>query len=247
MSVVGVTPEWSAKDLLAHLAYWERAAAEEIREFEAGRSPAKKRKRGQMERINREVVSANRATPRQRLREELILARSEIVAAMKRAARGTRRKVSARSDRLLSLPAAQGASSGTASRLGCKSWQDIVNEKESPRERGSVQRKHSWRPEVRREKLVDLRAANGCQPNSTARTTGQGLLTSRRTIRFWMRWPGVFGSFRDSLRRWTSVPPRSKETSSMANFIKWMPRPCSASRFSIARGSGTVLGSNPFP
>jgi hypothetical protein len=85
MSVVGVTPEWSAKDLLAHLAYWERAAAEEIREFEAGRSLAKKRKRGQMERINREVVSANRATPRQRLREELILARSEIVAAMKRA------------------------------------------------------------------------------------------------------------------------------------------------------------------
>jgi len=24
MSTVGVTPEWSAKDLLAHLAYWER-------------------------------------------------------------------------------------------------------------------------------------------------------------------------------------------------------------------------------
>jgi hypothetical protein len=41
MSAVGVTPEWSAKDLLAHLAYWERAAAEEIREFEAGRWPAK--------------------------------------------------------------------------------------------------------------------------------------------------------------------------------------------------------------
>jgi len=38
-----------------------------------------------MERINREVVSANRATPRHLLREELILARSEIVAAMKRA------------------------------------------------------------------------------------------------------------------------------------------------------------------
>ncbi len=85
MSAVGVTPEWSAKDLLVHLAYSERAATEEVREFEAGRSPAKKRTRGQMERINREVVSANRATPRQRLREELILARSEIVAAMKRA------------------------------------------------------------------------------------------------------------------------------------------------------------------
>jgi hypothetical protein len=84
MSAVGITPEWSAKDLLAHLAYWERAAAERVREFEAGRSSAKKRTRAQRERINREVVSANRATPRQVLREELILARSEIVAAMKR-------------------------------------------------------------------------------------------------------------------------------------------------------------------
>jgi hypothetical protein len=85
MSAVGVTPEWSAKDLLAHLAYWERAAAEEIREFEAGRWPAKKRTRGQMERINRDLVSANRATPRHLLREELILARAEIAAAMGRA------------------------------------------------------------------------------------------------------------------------------------------------------------------
>jgi len=50
MSAVGVTPEWSAKDLLAHLAYWERAAAEQVREFEAGRWSAKKRTRAQMER-----------------------------------------------------------------------------------------------------------------------------------------------------------------------------------------------------
>jgi hypothetical protein len=85
MSAVGVTPEWSAKDLLAHLAYWERAAADQVREFEAGRWSAKKRTRTQMERINRAVVSANRATPRHVLREELILARSELVAAMKRA------------------------------------------------------------------------------------------------------------------------------------------------------------------
>ncbi len=85
VSIVGVTPEWSAKDLLAHLAYWERAAAEQVREFEAGTSSAKKRTRAQVERINREVVSANRATPRHLLREELMLARSEIVAAMKRA------------------------------------------------------------------------------------------------------------------------------------------------------------------
>jgi len=86
MSAVGVTPEWSAKDLLAHLAYWERAAAEQVREFEAGRWSAKERTRAKMERINREVVSANRATPRHLLlREELILARREIVAAIKRA------------------------------------------------------------------------------------------------------------------------------------------------------------------
>jgi hypothetical protein len=38
-----------------------------------------------VERINREVVFGNRATPRYLLREELILAKSEIVAAMKRA------------------------------------------------------------------------------------------------------------------------------------------------------------------
>ena len=101
-SAAGVTPEWSAKDLLAHLAYyWERAAAEEVREFEAGRWPPEKQTRAQMERISREVVSANRATPRHLLR-------------------------------LLSLRAAQGASPGTTSHLGCTFWQDIVNEKESP-------------------------------------------------------------------------------------------------------------------
>ena len=41
MRAVGVTREWSAKDLLAHLAYSERAAAEQVRGFEAGRWPAK--------------------------------------------------------------------------------------------------------------------------------------------------------------------------------------------------------------
>jgi len=41
MNVVGVTPKWSAKDLLAHLAYSERAAAEQVRGFEARRWPAK--------------------------------------------------------------------------------------------------------------------------------------------------------------------------------------------------------------
>ena len=41
MRAVGVTREWSAKDLLAHLAYSERAAAEQVRGFEAGRWSAK--------------------------------------------------------------------------------------------------------------------------------------------------------------------------------------------------------------
>jgi hypothetical protein len=122
MNAVGVTPEWSAKDLLAHLAYWERAAAEEVREFEGGRSSAKKRTRAQIERINREVVSANQATPRHLLREELILARSEIVAAMKTSARATGGKVSARTHRLLSVRAAQGASPGTTPRMDRPSW-----------------------------------------------------------------------------------------------------------------------------
>ena len=36
MLAVGVTPEWSAKDLLAHLAYWERVAAEQVRALNAG-------------------------------------------------------------------------------------------------------------------------------------------------------------------------------------------------------------------
>jgi len=48
---VGVTLEWSAKDLLAHLAYWERAAAEQVREFEAGKWRAKKRTSAQIQRI----------------------------------------------------------------------------------------------------------------------------------------------------------------------------------------------------
>ena len=50
MSVAGVTSEWSAKDLLVHLAYWQRAAAEQVRAFEAGKWSAKKCTRAQLER-----------------------------------------------------------------------------------------------------------------------------------------------------------------------------------------------------
>src|SRR6202047_583390 len=79
------------EDLLAHLAYWDRAAAEQVREFEAGKWRAKKRTR----------------------------------------ARGTGGKFSARTHRLLSVRAAQGASPGTTPRLDRPSWQSSVNEKES--------------------------------------------------------------------------------------------------------------------
>jgi len=80
---VDVTPDWSAKDLLAHLAYWERAAAEQVRALDAGTWSPKKRTREQVLRINREVVKANRATPRHLLREEFSLAHSEIVSALR--------------------------------------------------------------------------------------------------------------------------------------------------------------------
>jgi len=83
MLAVGVTPDWSAKDLLAHLAYRERAAAEQVRALDAGTWSPKKRTREEILRINREVVKANRATPRHLLREEFNLARSEIVSALR--------------------------------------------------------------------------------------------------------------------------------------------------------------------
>jgi hypothetical protein len=39
LRIVGVTRDWSAKDLLAQLAYWERATAGQIRDFETGAWP----------------------------------------------------------------------------------------------------------------------------------------------------------------------------------------------------------------
>jgi len=73
MLAVDVTPDWSAKDLLAHLAYWERAAAEQVRALDAGTGSPKKRTREEVLRINREVVKANRAKPRHLHREEFSL------------------------------------------------------------------------------------------------------------------------------------------------------------------------------
>jgi len=131
MNAVGVTPEWSAKDLLAHLAYWERAAAERIREFEAGRSSAKKRTRAQVERINREVVfsESGHATASSSRGADPGAERNR--GGDETSARGTGGKVSAGSHHLLSVRAAQGTSPGTTSRVDCPSWQIMVNEKES--------------------------------------------------------------------------------------------------------------------
>ena len=131
------------------------------------------------------------------------------------------------------------------SSVGCTAWQSVVNEKESSRDKIWFNATATF-VNTGSKNLVDIKRCES-QPNSTARTPGQGLLTERRTIRFWIRWPVVFCSFPDCFRIWTSVPPRSKETSSIANFIKWMPRPCSAPRFSTARGLGTLWGSNPSP
>jgi hypothetical protein len=87
MLTVGVTPDWSAKDLLAHLAHWERAAAEQVRALDAGTWSPKKRTREEVLRINREVAKANQTTPRHVLREEFSLERSEIVEALQKAPR----------------------------------------------------------------------------------------------------------------------------------------------------------------
>jgi hypothetical protein len=83
MLAVGVTLDWSAKDLLAHLAYWERAAAEQVQALDAGTWSPKQRIREQVPRINREVAKANRATPRHLLREEFSLAHIEIASALR--------------------------------------------------------------------------------------------------------------------------------------------------------------------
>jgi len=108
---------------------------------------------------------------------------------------------------------------------------------------GCVGRKLAWKRIVKltdRNQLLDFlrevrthiarRSLNfshqfGTQPlcrsrSSRTRTPGAGLLTSRRTTRCWTRRAGVFCSFPDSFRIWTSVPSRLKQTSSMASFIK---------------------------
>src|SRR5258706_7402402 len=69
MQVVGVTWEWSTKDLLGHLAHWEQGATEQVRELQAGTWSPRKRTLEEAEQINQEVTAANHATLVPQLRE----------------------------------------------------------------------------------------------------------------------------------------------------------------------------------
>jgi uncharacterized damage-inducible protein DinB len=83
MQVVGVTREWSTKDLLGHLAHWEQGAAEQVRELQAGTWSPRKRTSEEVEQINREVTAANRATLIPQLREQFSRARAEVVSVLR--------------------------------------------------------------------------------------------------------------------------------------------------------------------
>jgi len=109
---------------VAHLAYWGGLRRKGFVSSKLGRSSAKKRTRAQVERINREVVSSESGQPRHLLREELILARSEIAAAMKRAPEELEKGRRWLTSFTLSA-CTQGTSPGTTSRVDArlgKSW-----------------------------------------------------------------------------------------------------------------------------
>jgi hypothetical protein len=78
MQVVGVTREWSTKDLLGRLAHWEQ-----VRELRAGTWSPRKRTLEEAEQINREVTAANHATLVPQLRDQFSRARTEIVSALR--------------------------------------------------------------------------------------------------------------------------------------------------------------------
>jgi hypothetical protein len=85
LRIVGDTRDWSAKDLLAHLAYRERATAGQVRDFETGAWNRPGLTRTRVHRINCSVTVANRATPALQLREEFMLARTEILTVVSKA------------------------------------------------------------------------------------------------------------------------------------------------------------------
>jgi hypothetical protein len=78
MQVVGVTREWSTKDLLGRLAHWEQ-----VWELRAGTWSPRKRTLEEAEQINREVTAANHATLVPQLRDQFSRARTEIVSALR--------------------------------------------------------------------------------------------------------------------------------------------------------------------
>ena len=75
--MIGVAPDWSSKDLLAHLAHRERVAGEQVPPLDAGSWSPKKRTREEVLQINREgamritkLVLAPKETPDGRRFEE---------------------------------------------------------------------------------------------------------------------------------------------------------------------------------
>jgi hypothetical protein len=72
------------RTLLAHLAFWERATAGQVRDFVTGAWPPGLT-RTKVHRINCQVTVANRVTPALQLREEFMLARTEILTAVSKA------------------------------------------------------------------------------------------------------------------------------------------------------------------
>src|SRR5260370_4426138 len=79
MQVVGVTREWSTKDLLGHLAHWDQGAAEQVRELQAGMWSPRKRTLEEADQIKREVTAANHATLGPPCAEQFSRARTKTV------------------------------------------------------------------------------------------------------------------------------------------------------------------------
>ncbi len=83
MQVVGVTREWSTKDLLGHLAHWEQGAAEQVRELQAGTCSPRKRTLEEAEQIKPGGDGRRPCDAGPQLRQQFSRARTEIVSALR--------------------------------------------------------------------------------------------------------------------------------------------------------------------
>jgi hypothetical protein len=83
MQVVGVTREWSTKDLLGHLAHWEQGAAEQVRELQAGTWSLRKRTLEEAEQIKPGGDGRRPCDAGPQLRQQFSRARTEILAALR--------------------------------------------------------------------------------------------------------------------------------------------------------------------